>query len=256
MSLSTTSTAKRLDPRLKFVAIGAAVFLPLAIFAIKLRGDSQARIAIERNFEDVFLGLHNYQDVFRSMPTSAFVDQDGRERYSWRFAMFPYVTEGCGDFSIDGAWDADDSGTRSFREWNSWYQYPDRFWKRSPHAMMLALVGPGTAWNEGKINWHERKDDSILLIEHPSSGLNWMQPGDVQVDEFEQTIELIKASAIEKSLDGFRVMFADGELWRLSPAVPTADLALFKTLQSAQEHDREKLLGKYRLPNVRRVGEL
>jgi hypothetical protein len=45
----------------------------------------------------------------------------------------------------------------------------------------------------------------------------------------------------------FQLLFADGEVWALSPDAPMTALHAFLTIAGAETHDREQLLAPYRV---------
>ena len=43
------------------------------------------------NMKQLVLGLHNYHDVYKSLPSASTADKDGKPLHSWRVALLPYL---------------------------------------------------------------------------------------------------------------------------------------------------------------------
>jgi hypothetical protein len=71
-----------------------------------------------------------------------------------------------------------------------------------------------------------------------------MEPGDLRIDELAPSEET-KRQLLCK--DGYVVLFADGERWVLSRETPISDLCKFFTIPGANQFDRERVLGPYRI---------
>jgi hypothetical protein len=82
---------------------------------------------------------------------------------------------------------------------------------------------------------------TILLVEIAHSGIHWMAPGDLSMDAIPESL----VQGVEG--DGFHVFFADGQVWFLSADVPLEEVKKFMTIDSAKNHDREQILGRYAL---------
>jgi hypothetical protein len=82
---------------------------------------------------------------------------------------------------------------------------------------------------------------TILLVEIAHSGIHWMAPGDLSLDNIPESL------VYGLDGDGFHVLFADGQIWFLSSDVPLEKVQKFFTIDGAKKHDREQTLGPYAL---------
>ena len=86
-----------------------------------------------------------------------------------------------------------------------------------------------------------------MLMEVADSNTHWMQPGDYDV------AKLLAATGrlgdMVKSIlpDRIHILFADGEVWALSPDAPIDALKPFLTITAAKTADRDKQLAPYRV---------
>ena len=119
----------------------------------------------------------------------------------------------------------------------------------SNQAHMIAIVGPDTAFGDGKstpMKLGECQSNMILIVESRNSGIHWMEPRDFDIRTMPRTINAPDGSGIAGNFKhGFHVIFADGEVWRIKHTVPFEELEKFFTLESAKRYDREEVLGPY-----------
>ena len=117
---------------------------------------------------------------------------------------------------------------------------PERSLPESLHTNVVAITGPGTAFDGDRpVRVSDIDSDTILAIEIADSGLHWMEPGDLSIDQV--------PDSITQGVDGYgvHVLFADGWVWVLRPDVPLEDLTKFFTIEGAKRYDREQALGPY-----------
>lgn len=208
-------------------------------------GNSQS-YPVNARIRRVQMLLGNYYLSFQKFPPAAVI-HDGMKLYSWRVLIAD--SEGC--HALGGipecAWN--DPSLEALRRDAGYFGYPPHWWASyAGDTMLLAVVGPGTAWNIEAEEQLANSYDAILLIEHPDSGINWTQPEDVDIESLATVVDRVKTLAKDsRSRPFFAVMFADTEIWYLSPNVPTADLMQFATLAGAEQYDRDKVLGPYRI---------
>ena len=123
--------------------------------------------------------------------------------------------------------------------------------KRYTHLM--AIRGEGSAFEymqeHGFDELRDFAPNAILLAEVTNSNVPWMQAGDLELDEIPHEINSKDKLGIgsSKGYDKFGVGFADGSVWILDATLPFPSLKSFLTVESARKHDREKVLGKYRV---------
>jgi hypothetical protein len=144
------------------------------------------------------------------------------------------------DADYEDRWDA--PANRWFAT-NPWYHYcwrPDLPHPRNLHTNLVAITGPGTAFDdEHVVRVQDLDPDTILFIDTADSGTHWMEPGDLHVDQV--------PPSIVRGIDGagVHVAFADGSVWFLDADVPLADLKKFFTIAGARRYDREQVLAPY-----------
>lgn len=201
------------------------------------------------------------QDVELAVEFGAPIDHRRGSRppakYSWRFQS---AVDGCGcerDFLLDPnvSWNvplysstrtnADRLGDRRR------YRIGPRLSRNRPQ--IFAVVGPDTAFEALWVSDSPDRDvlpnDLILLMDANLGDVHWMEPIDIEVADHLPTDASAKPKPLPPAATsrGRYVYFVDGVVWLLSKATPDAAITKLFTIESAQEHDRKGLLGKYRL---------
>ena len=90
-------------------------------------------------------------------------------------------------------------------------------------------------------------NDLILIVEVRESKTHWMQPGDFDVDNMPRTIDGKGVCISGFRRPGFHVGFTDATVWLLRSDTPFEELSKFFRIESAEMHDREEVLGGYRV---------
>jgi len=138
------------------------------------------------------------------------------------------------------AWDDPINRPLSSRPFYAFCYSKDDGSLESLHTSVVAITGPGTAFEEGRACRLEDIDsDTILVIEVADTDIHWAEPGDLGINDATESITSGSDGA------GLHVLFADGAVWFLNSNVPFEDLKKFFTIESARKHDRHEVLGRY-----------
>jgi prepilin-type processing-associated H-X9-DG protein len=110
------------------------------------------------------------------------------------------------------------------------------------HTNIVGITGPGTVFEEGReYRLGQFDSDTIVAIEVAEFDVCWAEPGDLHVDDVDESI------LAGPDGGGLNVLFADGSIWFLSSKVPLEDLKKFFTIEGAKAHDRDQVLAPYRV---------
>lgn len=188
------------------------------------------------------MSLRQFDDVYKRLPPAVRRDKAGRALCSWRYQVFPFLFGSMMTLPAPDFGEPWDSPTNRY-----WASQGFRFYCWSPkgspeqlHTNVLAITGSRTPFDKDReIGFKDMNGGTILLVEVAHSGIHWMEPGDISL---EQIPSLLTQGA---EGDGFHVLFADGEVWFLSPDVPVSELKNLCTIEGAKKHDREQVLGRY-----------
>jgi hypothetical protein len=110
---------------------------------------------------------------------------------------------------------------------------------QSASAKFLRITGKGTAADPDVCcKWSDLSPNVVVLIENASSDINWMEPEDISI---EQLRENGVGGFTRIGRQGFCVMFANGSIWELKPAVPRELLAVCTLLAKASNETTQEL---------------
>lgn len=180
---------------LAIVGIGVlgcgGVLVALLLPAVQVSRETARRMQCQNNLKQIVLALHNYHDVYNSMPPAYTVDANGKKLHSWRTIILPFL---------------DASGAHSQIDFNEPWDSPRNL---SVAAMMpqvyrcptdganpigsyftnyLALSGPGTILEDDKPRGirdiTDGTSNTALVVEASGSGIHWMEPRDMDVNAF------------------------------------------------------------------------
>ena len=227
-----------------------SMILSLTCYIIRRNAEFSERSSAIDAVESGLAAIEAYATPLHRLPAWQRKDREGNPLSSWRFNVAPHALPSGIYADLKLPWDHED---------NIWLSreriYPfcfgpckdngeERFWTN-----VQAIVGPGTAFGDEKpVRYSELDDDTILIVEVRNSGVNWMAPGDLEVQDIPH---LLLKSRDAKGLgtveSGFCVGFADGEVWFLRADIPFASLRKFLMVEESKKYDREKVLGPYRL---------
>jgi hypothetical protein len=109
---------------------------------------------------------------------------------------------------------------------------------------VFGIAGPDTALETDFLDWEY---EAVLAMEVADSKTHWMQPGDYDVQELLAATGRLGDTVKSILPDRIHILFADGEVWALSPDAPIDALKPFLTITAAKIADRDKQLATYRV---------
>lgn len=222
------------------VVIGGliAILIPAVMSARQAARRSQQ----SNNFKQIGLALHNFHDTYKCFPSAVRRDDLGRPLSSWRFQILPFLEAIMVHVQFGERWD--DPVNRWLMDgWHRCYcLYQDRDSTEAGKTNIVAITGPGTAFEEGRtFGLADTNRNTILAVEVIGVDTYWMEPGDLHIDHIPDNLTAGPEG------DGFHVLFADGTVWFLKAEVPLDDVKKFFTLEGARQYDRDVVLGPYAL---------
>lgn len=149
------------------------------------------RIQCSNNLEQIALALHNYHQVYGSFPPAFVPDELGRPMHSWRVLLLPFLQQRAlyDQYDFAEPWDGPNN-RRLFSQPPPEYVCPaePRVGGRpGTSTSYLAVVGPRTAWpgacGRKLAEIPDGPANQILLIETHGTGIPWMEPRDMSLDE-------------------------------------------------------------------------
>ncbi|MEN6449568.1 MAG: hypothetical protein ABFC96_03670 [Thermoguttaceae bacterium] len=216
-----------------------------------------------------FLGCYGRLAFLRNLPCPvrrapvteflSYVNGDGKPLYSWR-AELSNFTMTQDNWNEKLAWDSPVNRVLMWRDGcfaaDSTLRPTEESVRRQksfPQTVIMAIVGPGTAFGDNKKQTPLKglPPSAVLLVESRASGIPWPAPGDFDIRTMPRTINAKDGKGISgQNPGGFVVSFADGQAWFISEKIPFETLEKFFTIEGAKKHNREKLLGPFALDRL------
>jgi hypothetical protein len=194
-------------------------------------------------------GLRTFDDDQLRIPPAVTTSNTGERLSSWRFRIIKHLTSSNRTVDFEQMWSAPINPSSEVGMVLCRPNAQENPALKGRMTNVLAITGPGTAFEEGKVyRFSNLPPNLILLAEVRRSDLHWMEPGDLDVRTMPREINHPSGKGISGTTNyGFCVGFADGSAWILSFDTPYEVLSKFFTIEGAKNNDRDKLLGKYKL---------
>jgi hypothetical protein len=160
----------------------------------------QVRLGLQQsidNLRHLGIALHNFHDVYKSFPTPATYDTEGKPLLSWRVHILPYVEENqlYREFRRDEPWDSEHN-KKLIDRMPAVYRRPfaDAKTTKTPYQFP---IGDKTAFRPGKkTEFRDIRDGTsktIGIVEvDPEHEVIWTRPDDWEVDGNDPTKGLMR----------------------------------------------------------------
>jgi len=163
-----------------------ALFLGLIIVPLR---EAARRERCSNNLKQIGLALHNYHDVWKQLPPAVTLGPDGKPWHSWRVLLLPYLEQMplYDLYQFDEPWDGPNNC--------KWHEVSLEFLlcpadptRDATSTSYLLLIGPHTPWpgteTTGFRHILDGTSNTVAVIEVIDSGVHWMEPRDLDVEEF------------------------------------------------------------------------
>ncbi|MBI3467166.1 MAG: DUF1559 domain-containing protein, partial [Planctomycetes bacterium] len=140
-------------------------------------------VQCSNNLKLLLLAMHGYHDTYGCFPPAYLADANGRPMHSWRVMLLPFLDEPglYQAYDISEPWDGPNNSKLANRM-PPYFSCPadgGSGWTTN----YLAVVGPETIWPGDKpVAIRQIRDgvsNTIALVEVANSGIQWMEPRDL-----------------------------------------------------------------------------
>lgn len=184
--------------------------------------------ACRGNLYFIGLALRNYHEIYGSFPPAYSADKEGKPLCSWRVMLLaadPATIHIYKSYNLNEPWDGPNNRKLAPLR-PSFYSCENDPTQDSTSlsTSYLALIGPGLPFRGGEpIKTDDLQGDlnqHILIAEVANSGINWMEPRDLDVGGLSSLLNLPSRPNISSNDPGGPgVIFADGRVNRLGSAI-------------------------------------
>lgn len=215
-----------------------------------------AEIFCGHNLRAIGIAIANYHDTHQKFPSS---DAGG---HSWRIRIVPYLfaSHMYSHYHFDEPWNSDlnitldtrplpvkDGGPPRPHGMPNWFQCDPTRESRS-EASYRMLVGDNAFGLPGRFRRSEDISDPLettLIAAECVGSIHWLEPKDLNIDSMSFVINDPRRDSISsRHARGPAVLFADGEVYRLSPRVPAQTVRAMVTINGGERVERTELLEK------------
>lgn len=232
------------------IAVGGLVGFCLVsgfLVALLLPATQAAREAARRSacvnhMRQIGIALQNYHDTYQSFPPAYVADENGRPMHSWRVLILPFLEENelYEEYDFDEAWDGPNN-RRLAELMPDIYGCPSAV-EPAGQTNYVAVVGDETMWTGANaVTMRDVLDGTaktIAVVETTGSGINWLEPRDLTVDEAVQGInQPIGPGIASNHPGGVNVLFCDSHVIFLDESVRPDDIRALLTINGREDID-------------------
>lgn len=198
--------------------LGIALLLP----AVQAAREAARRTQCSNNLRQITIALHNYHDVWGSLPPAYTVDANGKPLHSWRTLILPYLEQSplYDQIDLNQPWDSPRNAAFATQMPRTYGCPSDP--QTGPGSSLtnyLAVVGPGTAMEGDKpVKFGQVIDgtsNTVLITEARGAGIHWMEPRDMDMNAF-----INAGQGPTTHPGGANIAMADGSVRFLSSSTP------------------------------------
>ena len=195
------------------------------------------------NLRTIGQAMRNYHDAHGCFPPPYTVDENGNPLHSWRVLILPYLERGdlYEQIRLDEPWNSPHN--RRFATM-SVYQCPSDPDQPGHYTTdYLMITGPGTVGDgPNGTTLREITDgpaNTLLIAETRNSGVNWMQPVDLDAETMPRRINDGSDPSDPLSIASYHpglanVLFCDGSVRSLSDETPAETVEAILTTSGGE----------------------
>ncbi len=193
------------------------------------------------NISQIGTALLQYEADHGTFPPLYTTDDKGRPLVSWRALILPYlegqdIYEAC---RFDEPWNSPTNSQLAAIDLY-FFRCPSDPNSRPAETSYLAVVGPGTVWSvDEPIGLDDIEDNTqtILLVEVAGSGISWMEPRDLSLQDALRGINAEPGPCISSGHPGRAVVvFADGHVQTVDESLTIDELREWLIFEKRERH--------------------
>jgi len=219
--------------------IGCGLLAGLLLPAVQSARAAARRVQCSNNLRVIGLAMLQYESQYGSLPPAFVADKNGKPMHSWRVLILPFLErmDLYKRYNFDEPWDGP-TNRKLLGQMPPQYHCISSdvpFEKRL--TSYVVVVGKNTAFPGAKARELSELADgparTLLVVEACHTGINWMEPRDLDLDAMNLRINDRDRPGIGSThREGANAVFADGHIEMLPVNMPAAKL---KSLADADD---------------------
>ncbi|MGO8690257.1 MAG: DUF1559 domain-containing protein [Thermoguttaceae bacterium] len=196
-------------------------FVAVPILARKSPG---RRTECMNNLKQIGLALAEYEAANGRLPPAAVFDKQGKAMHSWRTLILPYLERPdlYQAYNFREPWDGTNNSTLGAEPLLVFRCPSDTSIGNRPMTSYLAVTGTGTVWDDQHAT---PTPPRVMVVEVVDSKINWMEPGDITLEEACRGVGNGSGSGISSGhTQVVNVLRSDGQVWCLPDGLPPVTL--------------------------------
>lgn len=251
MSESSPQRPRKLVRCLWWGAIGLIVLVAASVWfclAVQDAREVGRRCWCNGQFKQIGMAMLNYEQAHSCFPPAYLTDHNGGPMHSWRMLLLPFMAqeERYQKYKLDEPWNGPHNATLADWPVDPEEPFPPTYvcpsdWKAERrHTSKFVFLGPHTAFPGTRStrfrDFVDGASNTVLGSERSESGVHWMEPWDLNVEEMSFTIN-------DKSRIGLRsnhphtvnVSIADGSVRSIADNIDPEVLKALITIDGGEE---------------------
>jgi prepilin-type processing-associated H-X9-DG protein len=164
--------------------------------AVRDAREAARRCWCNNQLKQITLAIHTYQQSCGFFPPAYWPDRRGRPMHSWRVLMLPFIEgdDSYRQYKFDEPWNSPHNSTLAaltihpeYPEQGPVYRCPSDWGAGKYESSKFVFVGPHTAFNGSHPaksgDFTDGLSNTALGGEMSASGIHWMEPRDLNVEE-------------------------------------------------------------------------
>ena len=206
------------------IGILTALLLP----AVQAAREAARHNLCNNRIKQIELAILNYHEAYKSFPPAYIADANGKPMHSWRVLILPFLEEIAvyKQYDFNEPWDGPNNSQLAGMIADIYRCPSDAGAPGSTETNYVAVVGPETFWpGDHGVRIGDIKDgtsNTINIVEVIDSGVQWMEPRDLTLDQALRGINqnLPKPNLSSHHPGGAMVGYADGHVSFLDEGTP------------------------------------
>lgn len=211
--------------------------------AVPAARDAARRTQCKNNLRQIGLAMLSYHDDYKCYPPAYLADEDGQPMHSWRVLILPYLEEEAlyDQYDFDQPWDSPENLALA-PLMPQVYSCPSDMLGTGSETSYTMVVGPDTISDGTKATKisgiTDGASNTILVVESANSGINWLDPRDLEAGQISFIInDPIDGGIVSDHPDGANVLFCDGTVTLVPGSVDAADVKAMCSIAGGEEVD-------------------